>query len=77
MHDRETSPQKSARAGGGGVSRAARRVSRAIRITPSVDRDRYAEEWGCDMSSAAELGIPTWDVAVAIRVAWRLRVRLW
>jgi len=60
------------------VSLAARRLNRAIQITPPLDRDRYAEEWRYDMSSAAELGISPWDVVRgATRVAWRLRVRLW
>jgi len=60
------------------VSLAARRLNRAIRITPPLDRDRYAEEWRYDMSSAAELGLSPWDVVRgATRVAWRLRVRLW
>jgi len=60
------------------VSLAVRRLNRAIQITPPLDRDRYAEEWRYDMSSAAELGISPWDVIRgATRVAWRLRVRLW
>jgi hypothetical protein len=60
------------------VSLAARRLNRAIQITPPLDRDRDAEEWRYDMSSAAELGISPWDVVRgATRVAWRLRVRLW
>ena len=60
------------------MSRAARRLSHAIRITPPADRDRYADEWRCDMGSAAELGISPMDVARgATRVAWRLRVRRW
>ena len=60
------------------MSLAARRLNRAIQITPPVDRDRYADEWRYDMSSAAELGISPWDVVRgATRVAWRLRVRLW
>lgn len=79
MHGGDTSSKWSPRdAGGGGVSLAARRLNRAIRITPPLDRDRYAEEWRCDMSSAAELGISPRDVVRgATRVAWRLRVRLW
>lgn len=60
------------------MSLAVRRLNRAIRITPPADRDRYAREWRCDLSSAAELGISPADVARgATRVAWRLRVRLW
>ncbi|MHB1475107.1 MAG: hypothetical protein ACYCV4_16100 [Dermatophilaceae bacterium] len=60
------------------MSLAARRLNRAIQITPPLDRDRYAEEWRYDMSSAAELGISPWDVVRgATRVAWRLRMRLW
>jgi hypothetical protein len=60
------------------MSRATRRVNRAIRITPSEDRHRYAGEWRGDLSSAAELGISPSDVARgATRVAWRLRVRRW
>jgi hypothetical protein len=60
------------------MSLAARRLNRAIRITPPLDRDRYAEEWRYDMSAAAELGISPWEVVRgATRVAWRLRVRLW
>jgi hypothetical protein len=65
-------------AGGDRVSRAERRLSRAIRITPPEDSDRYASEWRGDLSSAAELGISPLEVARgAGRVAWRLRVRRW
>ena len=79
MYGGNTSSKWSPRdAGGGGVSLAARRLNRAIQITPPVDRDRYADEWRYDTSSAAELGISPWDVVRgATRVAWRLRVRLW
>jgi hypothetical protein len=60
------------------VSRAERRLNRAIRITPAEDRDRYASEWRGDLSSAAELGISPREVARgAIRVAWRLRAGRW
>jgi hypothetical protein len=60
------------------MSRATRRLNRAIRITPSEDRDRYAGEWRGDLSSAAELGVSRSEVARgAARVAWRLRVRRW
>lgn len=60
------------------MSRAARRLRHAIRITPPGDRDRYADEWRYDVSSAAELGISPMEVAnSATRVAWRLRVRRW
>lgn len=79
MHGGNTSSKWSPRdQGGGGVSLAARRLNRAIQITPPLDRDRYAEEWRYDLSSAAELGISQLDVVRgATRVAWRLRVRLW
>ena len=60
------------------MSRAARRLNRAIQITPPLDRDRYAREWRCDMSAAAELGLSPMEVARgASRVAWRLRVQRW
>ena len=63
---------------GDGVSRAERRLNRAIRITPPEDRDRYAGEWRGDLTSAAELGISPLEVARgAGRVAWRRRVRRW
>lgn len=60
------------------MSRAERRLNRAVRITPAEDRDRYASEWRGDLSSAAELGISPREVARgAIRVAWRLRAGRW
>jgi len=60
------------------VSRAERRLNRAIKIMPPRDRDRYVGEWRCDLSSAAEVGISPADVARgATRVAWRLRRRAW
>ena len=60
------------------MSRAARGLNRAIQITPSTDRDRYAREWRCDMSAAVELGLTPMEVARgASRVAWRLRVQRW
>jgi hypothetical protein len=60
------------------MSRAGRRLNRAIRITPARDRDRYAREWGCDVSSAAEMGISPVEVARgATRVAWSLRLQYW
>lgn len=74
-----SSPQKSARdSGGGGVSRAARRVNRAIQITPPSERERYAREWHGDLDAAADLGIAPMQIARgARRIAWRLRGRRW
>ena len=60
------------------MSRTGRRLSRAIRITPAGDRDRYASEWRGDLESAAELGISPLEVARgATRAAWRLRLQHW
>lgn len=60
------------------MSRAGRRLNRAIRITPGRDRDRYAGEWRGDLESAAELGISPLEVARgATRAAWRLRLQHW
>jgi hypothetical protein len=58
------------------MSRAGRRLNRAIKITPARDRDRYASEWRGDLESAAELGISPLEVARgATRAAWRLRLQ--
>jgi predicted nucleic acid-binding protein len=60
------------------MSRAERRLNRAIKIMPPRDRDRYVGEWRCDLSSAAEVGISPAEVARgATRVAWSLRRRAW
>lgn len=45
------------------MSRAERRLARALRITPAADRDRYGSEWRGDLGSAAELGISPLEVA--------------
>jgi hypothetical protein len=60
------------------MSRAERRLNRALRVTPAADRDRYGSEWRGDLESAAELGIPPLEVARgASRIAWRLRIQQW
>jgi hypothetical protein len=60
------------------MSRAERRLNRAIRITPPADRDRYGSEWHGDLGSASELGISPLEVARgATRAAWRLRLQHW
>jgi len=60
------------------MSRAERRLNRAVRITPAAERDRYASEWRGDLSSAAELGISPAEVARgASRIARRLRLQRW
>lgn len=60
------------------MSRAERRLARALRIAPAADRDRYASEWRGDLGSAAELGVSLLEVARgATRAAWRLRLQHW
>jgi hypothetical protein len=60
------------------MSRAERRLNRAIRVTPPADRDRYGSEWRGDLESAAGLGISPLEVARgATRAAWRLRLQHW
>ena len=60
------------------MSRAGRRLNRALRITPARDRDRYAREWRGDLESAAELGISPREIARgATRAAWWLRLQHW
>jgi hypothetical protein len=60
------------------MSRAERRLNRALWVTPPADRDRYGSEWRGDLGSAAELGISPLEVARgATRAAWRLRLQHW
>jgi len=60
------------------MSRAGRRLNRALRVTPPAYRERYGSEWRGDLEAAAELGISPLEVARgATRAAWRLRLQCW
>jgi hypothetical protein len=58
------------------MSNPKQRIDRAIRLTPGVDRGRYAAEWRHDLASAAEHGLAPRDVGRgAMRLAIQLRAR--
>lgn len=53
-----------------------RRLRTAIRLTPKIERDRYAEEWERDLAEVTDLGAnSTGVVRGATRVALRRRAR--
>ncbi len=58
------------------MSRAQRRVDRAVQWTPSQDWTRYEPEWRADLAAAERQGVDPGDVSRgALKLARRLRAR--